>query len=111
MTPAQAATVTDLSRIVVLAAFFAAILFLVVYSLVAPWWRTSIGRALVIMDIGIALAMLPLFLKFAFDLSTADLFFAWLQIGSIGLVAISTLWRSWIVARVQWRERQHDEAE
>lgn len=97
----QVRLLSDLATATVLAAFCSSLLFIVVYSIAAPWWKTAIGRALVLMDGGIALTLLPLVLKFAFGLTTASLFFAWFQIGAIGLVAASTLWRSWIVARIQ----------
>jgi hypothetical protein len=97
----QARLLSDLAQAAVLAAFLAALLFIGVYSAVAPWWRSAIGRALVIMDAGIAMTLLPLVLHVVFGLAEVSVFYAWFEIGALALVAGSTLWRTWIVVRVQ----------
>jgi hypothetical protein len=102
----QARLLADLATTATLAAFFASLLFIAAYSVVAPWWRTQIGRALVVMDAGIAMTLLPLALRFVFGLTTLNsTFFAWFQIGALALVAGSTVWRSVIVVQLQWKGR------
>ena len=98
----QAQFVADATRDVVVAAFLASVLFVVVYTAMAPWWRTSIGRALVAMDAGLALTLAPSSLHMIFGLTvTASAGFGWYYLASLPLVAGSTLWRTWIIYRAQ----------
>lgn len=90
------------TRDMVVAAFFASLVFIAAYSALASWWRSSIGRALVAMDGSLALTLAPLAAHQVFGLTTtASAGFAWYYLVSISLVAASTLWRTWIIYRAQ----------
>jgi predicted lysophospholipase L1 biosynthesis ABC-type transport system permease subunit len=98
----QAQFLAGATRWALVAAFAASVLFIVVYTAMAPWWRTQIGRALVTMDAGLALALGPSAAHFTFGLQiTESVAFAWYFLASLSLVAGSTLWRTWIIYRAQ----------
>lgn len=98
--------ITDLINDMVVLAFAASVLFIVVYTVLAPWWRSEIGRALIAMDTGLALALAPAVLHRLLGVSlAASLGFGWYYLGSLALVAGATLWRTWIIIKTQWRGR------
>ena len=43
--------------------FWSALLFIARYSMVAPWWKNSMGRMLVALDLAVALALPPSVLR------------------------------------------------
>jgi hypothetical protein len=107
----QAQLVADLTSDVVMAAFAASVLFIVTYTALAPWWRSQIGRSLIVLDTGLALVLAPSVLHRLLGVTlTTSLGFAWYYLASLALVAGSTLWRTWIVARVQWKARRKPQA-
>lgn len=109
----QAQLVADLTNDVVMLAFAASVLFIVVYSALAPWWRSEIGRALIVMDAGLALVLGPSVLHRLFGLTlVTSIGFAWYYLASIAIVAGSTFWRTYLIAKTQWRHRRRlgDEA-
>jgi hypothetical protein len=103
----QAQLVADLTNDVIMAAFAAALLFIVAYSVLAKWWASSIGRALVMLDTGLALVLGPLVLHRLFGLTlVTSIGYAWYDLISLALVAGATLWRTAIVVREQLRARK-----
>lgn len=84
------------------AAFVTGVLFPLV-GLYWPWWETWLGRNLVYFDYVVALALLPLFLHYVFDLTTRTLYFAWIQTLSIGFVPLLIVWRAALIYREQRR--------
>jgi MFS family permease len=90
----------------VIAAFAASVLFIATYTALASWWRSEIGRALVMLDAGLSLTLGPIVFHHLFGVNVSSPAFAWYDLGSITLVALATLWRTWIVAKTQWRERR-----
>lgn len=86
----------------VIAAFVSSLIFIIGYTVMAPWWRYAVGRAMVTLDLAISLTILPGILHLAFGLSTATSeFFAWYRVISLGAVAATTLWRLYTVHKVQ----------
>ena len=103
----QAQLVADLTDDVVMAAFVASVLFVVVYTALAPWWRSEIGRALIVMDPGLALVLGPSVIHRLFGVAlVTSIWFSWYYLASIALVAGSTFWRTWLIAKTQWRHRR-----
>lgn len=47
--------------------FCVSTLFVLGYGLTSPWWKTPFGKSLIIMDLGVAVATFPSFLRFVFD--------------------------------------------
>lgn len=112
----QGQLLADLTNDVVLVAFVASVLFIAAYTGLARWWRSDIGRALVMLDTGLALVLAPSVLHLLGLTLTDSTGFAYYYLASLALVAGSTLWRTWIVVRVQLQARrdpgpQHEPAE
>lgn len=97
---------SDLGNDAVFFACAGSVAFLAVYLLLARGWRTEIGRALIMMDAGLTLALGPSVLHRLTGLSLASVAFAWYYVASIALVGIATWWRVWFVIKVQWRGRR-----
>jgi hypothetical protein len=92
------------SEVVVQAAFWSALAFIAWYSALAPWWRYSVGRAIVAMDSAIALATFPTTLGLIFGASViASPFFTWLTVFAFGCIPVITTYRGVIVWRIQRR--------
>jgi hypothetical protein len=100
----QAQFLADASTVVVQAAFWSALAFIIWYSILAPWYRYPIGRALVALDSAIVLATLPSVLGMYFGASIiAWRGFAWLTVAAFGCIPLVTIWRGAIVFREQRR--------
>jgi hypothetical protein len=91
----------DLADASVISAFLSSVIFVIGYSLRAPWWRYQVGRAVVSLDLALGLALLPSFLRLAFHFSAADQFYDWYATLSLFLVAAVTLWRLYTIVYVQ----------
>jgi hypothetical protein len=92
------------SECVVQAAFWSALGFIAWYTLLASWWKYSIGRALVALDSAIMLATLPTVLGLLFGAHlVAGEFFQWLTVCAFGAIPLVTVWRGVIVWRIQRR--------
>lgn len=85
----------------VLAAFFSSTLFLLGYTLIAPWWHSSIGRAVAFLDAGLVVTLAPSALHQILGFTLQDLFYAWYYGSSLYLVAAITLWRLVVIVRIQ----------
>jgi hypothetical protein len=90
-----------------LIAFCASVVFVMGYSVIAPWWRYAVGRTMVSLDVGIALTLLPAVLHYWFGLAVNDAFFSWYEDLSLLLVAGITLWRLLTIYRLQQRARHN----
>lgn len=98
----QAQLVADLTADVVLAAFVASVAFIVLYTALAPWWRTDIGRALVMLDAGVALTLGPSVAYRFLGFKVADtLGFSWYFLVTLTMVAGAIIWRTVIMTREQ----------
>lgn len=87
-----------------LATFFSALVFIAAYSLLAPWWRYSIGRTIVALDAAVALTLLPQTLHMLFGVHVlSDIRWAWFTLVTFGAVPVVILWRLWIFWRIQRR--------
>lgn len=68
---------------------------IVLYSILAPWWRNPIGRTLVAKTALIALIIVPSILGLFFHLTiAAHNYVAWIDIGLVGLITPVMIWRS-----------------
>lgn len=75
----------------------AATLFPVIYTVFAPWWRSQVGRALVVSDVSLAALV---------DLSLLGYWFGWhfsnhVSTAVVALIAVAALLRCWAVIDVQ----------
>ena len=72
----------------------------ILYSLLASWWTSPIGRTLVAKTTLIALLFIPTTLGLFFHMNRLDSWVAgWVEVGLIGLVTPVMCWRS----LVWWR--------
>lgn len=92
---------TDLLDAGLLTAFFTSILFVVGYSLMAPWWEHKVGWSAVMLDITLGLVLLPTSLHLLFGMATTGLFFTWYRCLSLFAVSLVTLWRLELVRMAQ----------
>jgi hypothetical protein len=84
-------------------AFCAAVAFIALYSAIAPWWRSPLGRNLVALDGSISLTLLPSVVHHTLGVSSADsAFFAWFSVVAFGLVPCVIVWRAYILLRIQF---------
>jgi hypothetical protein len=98
----------DLATVAVTAAFAAPILLVTVYSIVAPWWRSQIGRTLVTAKAAVALALLPPFLHRITgngDVGTTPAFNVFISV-TWGVLALVLLRMTWVIVATQWRARR-----
>lgn len=72
----------------------AVILFTVVYSVLAPWWKNPIGRTLVALDILVGLAVLPSVFALFFHFSRlSSRLAAWFDVAIFAAIAVLLLLR------------------
>lgn len=79
--------------------FASLVLWIAVYTRLAPWWRDPVGRTLVIKTALIAAVFVPTTLSLFFQFSRLSSHIAaWVQVGLICLVTPVMLWRTvvWI---------------
>jgi hypothetical protein len=81
-------------KVALIAGFVALAGWVVLYSVLADWWRNPIGRTLVAKTTLIALLFIPTVLSLFFRLSRLDSWVAgWVDVGLIALVAPTMVWR------------------
>jgi len=92
------------------AAFWAGIIFIVTYTLLAPWWRTAIGSLIVSLDAVITLVILPHMLRLYFGIDETSVFYIWFVLTVFSLSPVIILWRTVILVlvhrgrmRLPWR--------
>lgn len=93
--------IQSLGQPVVVFAFAAACLFMVGYTILAPWWRTTTGRARISLDFGIALALSPTVLHLTFGVTVTNAFFGWYTLIAIAIVGCVSLWNLYLVIATQ----------
>lgn len=90
-----------LLKIVLVADVAALAVFVAVYTKLAPWWRSPIGRTLVIKDVLLVLAFTPTILSLFFRFSRlTSLAAAWVDVGLFALIAAVVAWRTVIWWRI-----------
>jgi hypothetical protein len=100
----QSAFLMEAARWVVQCAFWSSVAFVGWYSLLAPWWRSAIGRAIIALDSAIALALLPSVLGLLFgEQLVASVTYQWLTVCALGAIPLITCWRMVIVWKLQRR--------
>lgn len=96
-------------KVGLIAGFAANVLWVAVYSRLASWWRSAIGRTLVIEAALIAGLFVPQIMSLFFDLNRLDSrIAAWADVALIGLVTPVMLWRTIAFLRIgPSPERKH----
>jgi len=94
---------------VVYFAFGAQLVFIAGYSRRARWWRYEVGAALVALCGALAVALLPMVLHYAIGVNLTHPWFRWYDRASLLVVGLVTLWRYWVIRRVQQQELRRDD--
>jgi hypothetical protein len=96
----------DLATIAVTGAFLAPLLLIGIYSLVAPWWASQVGRNLVTVEGAVSLALLPPFWhRITGPAAPATTGFLIFQAIAWGVLALVLLRMSWVIIVTQQRGR------
>lgn len=94
-------------RIADLAAIISILAWITVYTRLEPWWRSRVGRTLVLLAVLLLaqhiIAGLSLFLDFNRLTSQVA---GWVYFALIALVAVTMFHRTWLWTRIS-REKQH----
>lgn len=91
----------------ILSAFFAGIGFILVYTVLAPWWRYPVGRTVVALDSALVAITLPQTLHALFGIHVVtNVNWAWFTVITFALVPITIIWRTAVFVQVQRRSRQ-----
>lgn len=97
----QDAAIVLCLKIVLISGFVSLTAWIAVYSRLAPWWTSPIGRTLVAKTALIALLFIPTTLSLFFHLSARDSrLVGWVDVVLIGLVTPVMLWRTAIWLRL-----------
>lgn len=90
-----------LLRIVLIAGVVSILVFVGQYTRLARWWRSPIGRTIVIKDILLVLVFIPsiLALFFHFGRRTSHIA-AWVDVILIGAVTPVMCWRTWVWEKI-----------
>jgi hypothetical protein len=97
----------DASPWVAKVTFFTAVAFILGYTILAPWWRRSIGWTLVLLDFVIAVLLVPDMLRLLLGINvTGSEFWTFTTLGAIAAVPLIITWRFILLARAQWRGRK-----
>lgn len=82
-------------KVALISGFCSLAAWVVLYSVLAPWWKNPIGRTLVAKTALIAALFVPSILGLFFHLGRQDSYIVgWIDVGLIGLVTPVMLWRS-----------------
>lgn len=92
--------------VLIRAAFYSALGFIVLYSLLAPWYRSPMGRMIVALDFAIVLTLLPGILMQDFGADLPVQVTLRLTAAGIGIVVITIISRAWLLGRLHsWQVR------
>jgi hypothetical protein len=90
-----------LLRIVLISGVVSIAAFIAQYTRLAPWWRSAVGRTIVIKDVLLIAVFIPTIMSLFLEFNrTTSHIAAWLDIVLIGLVTPVMLWRLWIWERI-----------
>lgn len=108
LSPGALSLVQALQTDEIVVTFCASLAFIALYTAVAPWWRSPLGRNLVAFDASLSLTLLPAVVHHAFGFRSAeDVVFAWFTVVAFALVPCVIVWRAVILLRMQ-RSHLHD---
>jgi hypothetical protein len=108
LSPASPAQVITY-KVVILAALVSTLAFIAVYSGQARWWRNPIGRTIVLIDVEVFVALVPIALSLFFSLSrvTSEIA-AGLDLAAIGSIPVTMCWRTWVWIQLRRLPGQDD---
>jgi hypothetical protein len=87
--------------------FWLCVLFITVYSWLAPWWSSTVGRSLVMMDAALAVGIFPDILGRYFHVSIRHTeWVAFLDVACFTVIPLVVLSRVWLVIKVNWKNER-----
>jgi hypothetical protein len=95
------AYILDLLKAGVVSAAAAIVLFIVQYTVSAPWWLDPVGRTVVAKDAALLVLVGPNCLSILWPSLVSPMFIAWADISSLFLVAGLLAWRCIVWYRIQ----------
>lgn len=98
---------TEFFEPAVLFAFCCSVLYIVSYSLMAPWWKNPWGRGMVSFSAATALIELPIVLHYAIGWNISQNFFAWYYAASFIVSGLIELYRIRTTYHVQQSDTPH----
>lgn len=82
-------------KVSLISGFISIVFWIALYTALAPWWRNSIGRTIVIKSVIIAMIFIPTMLSLFFNLNRFDSrITGWVDAILIFLVTPAMIWRS-----------------
>jgi predicted ABC-type exoprotein transport system permease subunit len=97
-----------LLRTFLISGFASIVLWVVLYSVWAPWWRNMVGRTIVVKDALIAALLVPTAVALFVHLSRRNsLDLAWADVALLALITPVMSWR--IVSWARYRRRRRDD--
>jgi hypothetical protein len=75
------------------AAAWAALLFIVAYTWLAPWWKTPFGRMIVFLDVALFAALLPGVVSDDFGVMLKGTFWQWFTLTAVSMVPLVIAFR------------------
>lgn len=105
----QAELIILMFKISLIAVIISTLAFIIIYTKLAPWWKSSIGRTLVLKDIMLLMAFIPstLSLFFHFSRLTSNVA-AYIDIGTFFGIAAIMVWRIKIWVATHRQKDPHD---
>lgn len=74
--------------------------FVIGYTIIAPWWRTDVGRAMVSLDIALLAILAPSVIHYVFGLNLSHPFFGWYYFASLVFAGAVTLQRLMTIVKI-----------
>jgi len=94
------------TQIVLRAAFWGSVLFVILYTCLTPWWHNVAGRMYVSLDLGVALALLGPILKLDFGVTLPEWLLIRFTVVALGVVAGTVLSRTVLLGHLhEWKVR------
>lgn len=88
--------------IVTLLSFIISVVFIVVYAIRAPWWRSLFGRSLMAHVSSLTYLMVPLLLHHPFNVSTAgNALVTWIQTSALATVSATACYLLYVLIKAQ----------
>jgi len=114
MIPPVLVAVTPLSwlvwlsnNILIRAAFWSAVIFIVYYTSLAPWWRNPVGRMLISLDFAVVAVLFGPILRLDFGVTIPPWLLTRCSAGGLALVPLTIISRTILLGRVhRWLPRQ-----
>jgi len=97
----QQRIVLDIAEYTEIAAFLASLLFPAIVSFFWPWWKTAMGRNIIVFDLLLALVYLQFPLEYWAGVSPFEQWLVWLTDASFALIIPAIAWRAVVIWRVQ----------